>query len=240
MQFAELRTTIDEFLDVIFPLPQRFGVIIPENDGDETEPTDLFLFEDEVHSIDPEATVRFGVSKIVIISPKLNGIVIKIPFNGYFSKTEDEYEDPEWHPFNWATGSDASDYCLAEYEKYKELKAQGLDCFVAKTVFYKTVHGVRVFLQERATPENDLYQTCKPSQNSQDLANKWYREDKFAIDPEWIANCIDRYGKSKVEKFLYYCNNVDLDILEDAHHGNYGYRGNETPCILDYSNYKDY
>ena len=119
------------------------------------------------------------------------------------------------------------------------LKTYGLDCFVAKVMLYKEKCGVRVFIQEEVTPENDSYCTCRPSKKSQDLADKWYDEGKFYIEPEWIANCLDKYGKSKVERFLYYCANIDPDILEDVHSGNFGYRSNETPCILDYSNFLD-
>ena len=59
------------------------------------------------------------------------------------------------------------------------------------------------------------------------------------MNTEWIAICLDKYGKSKVERFLYYCENIDLDILDDIHNGNYGYRTNGTPCIIDYSGYAD-
>lgn len=226
---------VDEFLESIFPLPNKFGLMLCE-DG-ESNPVDFFAFEDAVYSVDYNATVRFGMSKIVIISPKLNNIVIKIPFNGYFIETDEG--DLNWYDFCWASGSDCSDYCLAEYEKYDKLRTYELDCFVAKTIYYKTINGVRIFLQEKVIPENDMCFNQTASAGSRNLAKKWYKERKFDIDPEWIANCLDKYGKSKVERFLYYCSNIDLDILEDIHSGNFGYRNNETPCILDYSNFED-
>ena len=225
---------IDRVLEAIFPLPKEFGVICYDND--ETEPINFSFFQDAVWSIDPDANVCFGMSKIVIISPNFGNVVIKIPFNGYYMEKNMECS-LEWNPFHWAASSDPKDYCLAEFEKYNKLKTYGLDCFVAKIMFYREICGVRVFLQERVIPENDSYCTRKPSRKSQDLANKWFDEGKIYIEPEWIANCLDKYGKSKVERFLYYCANIDLDILEDIHEGNYGYRNNETPCILDYSNY---
>ena len=55
----------------------------------------------------------------------------------------------------------------------------------------------------------------------------------------FLANCLDKYGKSKVKRFLHYCANIDPDILEDIHDGNFGYRKDETPCLLDYSNFND-
>ena len=59
------------------------------------------------------------------------------------------------------------------------------------------------------------------------------------MDTNWIANCIDKYGQSKVERFLNYCENIDPDLLEDVHSGNYGYREDGTPAILDFSNFLD-
>lgn len=227
---------VDEFLEAIFPLPEQFGVIISDDD-ETTEPIDYSLIQEVVWDVDPDASVYFGMSKLVIVAPSLNGVVIKIPFNGrYYEDCEGELH---WVPFEWATGSDKSDYCLTEYEKYNRLKTYGLNCFVAKTIFYGIRCGVRVFIQEEVTSQNDLYQTRRPSEKSSNLANKWYDEGKFYIEPEWIANCLDKYGESKVERFLYYCSNIDPDILEDMHDGNFGYRPNELPVLLDYSNYND-
>lgn len=228
---------INKFLEAIFPLPQEFGVVW---DDYENMPIDFPFFKKSINNVDPDASIFFGASKIVICSPNLKNVVIKIPFNGYFIETEENGEcDRDWYPFEWATGSDTSDYCLAECEKYHRLKAYGLDCFVAKTFHYKTIDGVRIFLQEKVIPENNLYTIKKPSKKSQELANKWHKEGKIYIKPEWIASCLDKYGESKVERFLHYCTNIDLDILEDLHSGNFGYRNNETPCILDYSNYME-
>lgn len=235
---------VDKILEAIFPLPDNFGVILLE-DEEATLPNDIFNeLQNSLWAIDPDINICYGLSKLVITSFQLGNIVIKIPFNGFFSWKYDvnEYDDFDnllWNPFRWASGSDHSDYCLTEYEKYRKLKTYGLDCFVAKVMFYKEMCGVRIFLQEKIIPKNNLYYTKKPSKKSQDLANKWYDEGKFYLDTEWIANCLDKYGKSKVERFLYYCANIDLDILEDAHNGNFGYRNNETPVILDYSNYLD-
>lgn len=227
---------IDEFLNAIFPLPEKFGIIC-DDDADESEPINFIHLQEIIYDIDHDANIYFGMSKIVITSSNLNNVVIKIPFNGYFIKST--AEEKYWHCFHWATGSDPKDYCLTEFEKYNKLKTYGLDCFVAKIMFYKEICGVRVFLQEQIIPENDSYYPHKPSKKSQDLANKWYDEGKFHIDPEWIANCLDKYGKSKVKRFLHYCANIDPDILEDIHDGNFGYRKDETPCLLDYSNFND-
>ena len=227
---------VDNILDNLFPLPEEFGVIISEDFP--SEPINICTIRRVVLEIDPDALVYFGMSKLVIMSPNIGNVVIKIPFNGYYFENN-ETGELEWNPFEWADGTDKSDYCLTEYEKYERLQAYDLDCFVTKTIFYKIKCGVRIFLQERVIPKTELLTSPITSKNSKDLAKKWQDEGKFYIDSEWIATCLDKYGKSKVERFLYYCSNLDLDILEDVHSGNYGYREDETPCIFDFSNYGD-
>lgn len=218
---------VDKILAAIFPLPVEFGL-------EDVEPLNFKLIQNQIKKVDACAYINFGISKMVIISPNFNNVVIKIPFNGKFDHWE------EWIPFKWANGSDSSDYCLAEYEKYCRLKIYGLDCFVAKTFLYKTIEGVRVFIQEKVMPEEDMcFSDFKPSLKSKKLANKWREEGESIFDTYWFANCLDKYGQSKVQRFLDYCTNIDPDILEDIHEGNYGYRENGTPAILDYSNFSN-
>ena len=218
---------VDKILTAIFPLPEEFGL-------DNGKPLNFKLMQNQIKRVDVCAHINFGVSKMVIISPNFNNIVIKIPFNGEFD------EEFGWSPFKWAQSSDCSDYCLAEYEKYCQLKKYGLNCFVAKTIPYKTLNNIRIFIQEKVIPKED---TCfldfVPSLKSKELAKRWKEEGQSIFDTLWFASCLDKYGQSKVQKFLYYCNNIDLDILEDTHEGNYGYRENGTPVILDYSNFSN-
>lgn len=230
---------VNKIVEAIFPLPDKFGTIDDCGDTDE-DPTGYDDIYNAAIKIDKDIQIEYGITKLVITSPNFGGVVIKIPFNGYFVRYNQEEEDFTWCGFCYAEGTDCSDYCLSEYEKYCQLKARGLSCFITKTVFFRTICGVRVFLQEYVIPENDDYEVREPSLKSLRLADKWRKERKFyMIDSEWVANCLDKYGESKTEKFLNYCNTVDPSILEDAHCGNYGYRPNGTPCILDFSNFLD-
>lgn len=228
------REKIDAILNNIFPLPKEFGSV---NYDYEFEVINENILRQAIFEVDPFAYICYGASKLVIISPKIKNIVIKIPFNGtYYSIEEDG--SIVWEPFHWAPGSDNTDYCLAEYEKYCRLKTYGLDCFVAKTCYYKTIDNVRIFLQEKVILNSEsCYSNAFPSEKSKSIAQNWWAEGVICIDPEWIASCLDKYGKSKVERFLWYCNNIDLDILEDAYSSNIGYRENGTPVIADYSNF---
>jgi len=224
---------VNKILEAIFPLPEEFGVV----ENEINEPVHFSTIQQAVFDVDPTARVCHGASKLVIVSSKLGDVVIKIPFNGYYTESKDAGE-LIWTYFYGADGQDESDYCLAEYEKFQQLKTYGLNCFVAKTLLYKKINNFRVFLQEYVVPKEDIYYNgyC-PSPKSQKIAEEWYKQKMFDIDSQWIANCLDKYGESKVKKFLFYCNNIDPDILADTHSGNYGYRENNTPCILDYSNF---
>ena len=231
---------VDNILNVIFPLPENFGIILYANEYEEDEY--LEEIKHNVKKIDPTIFIEYGMSKMVIMSPKLENIVIKIPFNGYFMEEKDlntEERKKVWEPFYFAPCSNSSDYCLAEFEKFDKLKTYDLECFVANTIYYKNIFNTNVFIQEQITPINYSEKTYKPSKNSRDIAERWHEEEKTYMDTDWIANCIDKYGQSKVEKFLNYCSNMDPDILEDMHCGNYGYREDGTPALLDFSNYLD-
>lgn len=231
---------INKILDAIFPLPEQFGIVLYANEYEEDEQIEDIKYK--IQKIDSTASIEYGMSKMVIMSPKLKNIVIKIPFNGYFMEEKGVYDNKAkktWEPFYFAPCSDASDYCLAEFEKFDKLKTYDLDCFVAKTIYYKNIFDTNVFIQEQVIPVNCSEKVYKPSKKSRDIAEKWHEEEKVYMDTNWIANCIDKYGQSKVERFLNYCENIDPDLLEDVHSGNYGYREDGTPAILDFSNFLD-
>jgi hypothetical protein len=226
---------IDKFLEAIFPLPAHFGILY--SNSYEDTPIKFSELEQAIHDVDPEAEINYGISKMAILSPNLDNVVIKIPFNGSFSKENEIYV---WYPFESASGSDIADYCLAEYEKYNSLKTYGLDCFVAKTIFYKTIDNFRIFLQEEVTPECNYLSALKPSERSKKLAKEWKDKRNFYYSQEWLASCFDAYGEDKVAKLFDYYNQVDSDILQDLHDGNIGYRIiDKSPAILDYSNFMD-
>lgn len=232
---------VDKILNAIFPLPKHFGMIIYDDEPD--RPVYLNLLNESIHEIDKDAQIYYGMSKFVIISPNLKNIVIKIPFNGYFTciPGDEEYDEEvyNWTSFCCAEGSDNKDYCLSEYEKFLNLKKEHLNCFVAKTLLYKVCNGIRIFIQEKVVPEEDTIESHYPSLESQKLAKQLKNTKGLNMDTEWIANCLEVYGTFKVNKFLDYCSNIDLSILDDMHSGNYGYRTNGTPVLIDYSNYLD-
>lgn len=232
---------VDEILEAIFPLPAQFGI--------DTDTEELYWLDDMkeiVEDIDSDSEFYFGMSKMVIV-PSEEDFVIKIPFNGYYYggwDDNDEYENM-WHDFSNAPGSKSSDYCFSEFEKYLALKRKGLGFFVAKTIFYKTISNINIYLQEKVIPFSD-YVFSNPSheitKQSERIAQGMLMSEQLStsrIHPTWLATCIDKYGLNKVNKFLNYCAAVDNDLLADLHRSNYGYRKNNMPALLDFSNFCD-
>ena len=113
--------------------------------------------------------------------------------------------------------------------------------FVAKTLFYSTIQGIRVFIQEKVVPIIDIYsdtflKTLAPVSQQTLSKIEPYKQQVF-LDSFWLARCLLKYGEHYVQEFVEYCCDVDTNIIGDLHHGNYGYRLNGTPCLLDYSNF---
>lgn len=224
---------VDKILKTLFPLPEDFGT---KDDFEESyDPFGYYDILNRIEKADPEANVSYGATKLVIYSPSLGDVVIKIPFNGQYD--EEDYFIPFYH----AHAEDTSDYCLSEYEKYRTLFLHGLECFLARTILYAVWGNTRVFLQEFVREINctDLQKIHHSSAKSKELVKSLIGNKRCPFNRDWLAQCIDNYGYSKVIDFLAYCENVDKDILQDMHGGNYGYRTNGTPAILDYCGYYD-
>ena len=238
---------IDAFVEDIGYLDKPFGLLI--NDGEPENPIYFEELQEQILDIDSGADFHFGMSKFVITAPSLGDIVIKVPFSGTYDYYGDDCADnfskndivinegDYWYTY---TPFYKQDYCQIEYKKYKALWRKNLDCFVAKTQYYKTLpNGISVFLQEKVIPKYDDWHNRKPSLRSKDIAKRWIYNDVLALDSTWLASCIDFYGEPKTRRFMDYCNNEDTDILADPHSGNLGYREDNTPVILDYSNFID-
>lgn len=186
----------------------------------------------KITEIDENIKLERGLTKCVIIPP-CTSFVIKIPFKGTILGNNISL-------FSGADAEDKSDYCLAEYNKYLSLKDASLEKFVAKTYYYKTIDGIRIFIQEKIIPlnNNNISQYSFNSKNSFNLAEKTLDEyGIYDIDTEWMGACFEIYGYDKVIEFIEFCIYTDTDLIEDMHDGNYGYRENGEPALLDFSGY---
>lgn len=236
MSFNFDKNIVNKILKQIFPIPENFGA--GEIEGEKL----FYQIKHKIKQIDDSIEVTRGLTKLVIVLPEQYNYVIKIPFNGHYYGKEFAFFK------NANNDEDYSDYCLTEYLKYQQLKKEKLECFVAKTIYYKTINSTRIFIQEKIIPLEKSYSSFnpfeppEPSERSKKIAHSLIDDNSdnyicFPDDIEWISNCIDIYGFKKTEDFFIYCSEYDSDILDDAHDGNYGYRKNGEPAILDYSNY---
>lgn len=216
-------------------LPENFGVL-----DDTGEPICLYDIEDAINRVDPDATVQFGATKLVIISRFLHGVVLKIPFRGRWFPTAVYYEEEDWdfdeayefEPFG------CEDYCLEELNRYIKLKEKDFAMFFSKTE--KLCEDPRigtVIVQEETITKSNTVSRYRASEKASRLSANM----NTPMDSLWVALCIDEYGEDLVKDFFAYCRDEDEDdLLSDCHYDNYGYRKKDrSPCILDFSGYRE-
>lgn len=198
----------------------------------------------------PEARAWHGISKFAVV---LNNCpwVIKVPFNGtwdnWYDEDEDEYHE-EWREFCHADDSEEGsfDYCCNELDKYEKAVECGVGIFFAETKFYGfTEGGYPLYLQEKIRVDSHLRLADMPKASEDSLSlvkskvdSRDYQWSKLSRD--WMALAIDYYGEKLVEKFVDFICNIEPEIGQDLHAGNYGYREDGSPCILDFSGWRDW
>jgi hypothetical protein len=235
------RTLANQFIDTLLDVVPKKRLGVYNEDG-----FPVFYYEilDSLQYFDPSVELHFGATKLVIVTPNLEGVVIKIPFLGrYYPRYNANWEtsDPdENYEFCEYSGVD-SDYCAVELSKYEEVKQAHLERFLAQTERFRPdaseILGT-VLIQEETLAEVDRWEKYKTSKKASDTAQKM---TTAPMKTEWVALCIDEYGSDLVNDFFKYCDEEDDGtILEDCHAGNYGYRiADRTPCIFDFSSYLD-
>ena len=225
------------------------GLMIYEDETDKPIYYDEFL--NHVRSIDKDADIRFGMSKMAIIAPSLEGVVIKIPFSGTYEYFDESYgfndpidtlfvTDELDYKYYYEPFTEHEDYCKLEYQKYKQLYRKNLDPFVAATRPYGTSAGFEVYIQEEIITNEYAKASSlrRPSRASKSIAAQITNNSTIAIDKEWLANCVESYGENMTKRFIHYCEFTDYSIVKDLHMGNLGYRKDGTACICDYTGFE--
>lgn len=220
-------------------IPQEFGIDLED---DYFDPDDLV---DQVSALNVgEFSVDNGVSKVVIIFDAFN-FVIKIPFNGgwynqtEYNEEEDEYEcvDRYFEPFSGAYAPDQSDYCWDECICISDACDMGFGALFPTTSFLCEVEGQRFYIQEKVNTMRHFHPT--PSENSLTRAKNLDSDYRYC-DTDWRAMVIELYGEDFLRSFIdWYRNDNSNHILDDMHGGNYGYRMDGAPIILDCAGFRD-
>ena len=208
-------------------VPTQFGI---NNEGDECS-----VAMEEVMEQLPQSVAEgcaWGVSKFVIFPDEDKDVVVKLPFSGTFCEVwQDDTEEYESY-FDYYN-SKHDNYCEMEANIYEEAEEEGVEEFFASTKYAgRTASDTPYYVSERVYGYiSDELIRVTPSEDSVKKA-----ESKYAsMRTSWLAEAIEWYGEAKVDKFLKF---VETHNINDLHNGNFGYRKNGAPCLLDYSGFQ--
>lgn len=211
---------------------------IPMNAGIYTD-DGIFNGENDIYcALDPygyDYEIGYGLTKLVIV-PEDEDFVIKTPFYGTWRTNtwDEDSTDPEFCRFedeNAMCG--CSSYCEAEYEKTAIIKASPYGMFVPNMEFVcETDNGRPFYIQEKV--EIFTKEASNPSRESLKTALEEEDEYKFCLTP-WRATVIDFYGEDTWKNFVDWQKNENLNLFDDMHSGNYGYRFDGSPVMFDIS-----
>lgn len=233
---------------ILVTLASQLEDTFSKGSGDEPSPA-FYEIRYALEEIDPTIRIYCGATKMAIVTPKLNGVVIKVPFSGWYYATslweDDNYSYEERYGFErfcGGGGKNCDDYCFLENEIYNSLIEMDLTDFVAKTEVLGWIGNKCIIVQEEVISEQNNRQfhdySCESEKASKELQEDFFSTEEFPDD--FLALLVDKYGKEKCEQFFEYCEEEEggAHILEDVHDANYGYRKKDgTPCLLDFCGY---
>lgn len=249
-------------------LPADFGIVFGEGQDDRYI-VGVDEIKDKIWEIDHTVKFYSGVSKMAIITESLGDVAIKVPFNGcykysdayrdflygneydYADDDEEDWDDDEegwdfkkkysFKKFSGGEGRYNDDYCAKEYVVYKELKELGYEKFVAETELLGDIGGRYILAQEFVTSMDICCDKITNSQLSIETSKR-IRENylsAWSVKNTWVAACVEHYGEELSDEFFNYTEDDGYFLLADAHYGNYGLRKDNTPCILDFSDFNN-
>ena len=214
----------------VLDLPKQFGC----DDGG----FDTYFIESQIEDVvDGDFFVTNGITKLVIEVEALP-FVIKIPFNGqceYMWIDENHCDDGTWHSFYHAGGASKWEYCEAEFEYTAAIQNEGYGMFVPDMMYLCNVSGYSVYVQEKVLPRCENRHVYGATDASMEKA----KDCENYFDLEWSARAIDIYGVDTFVEFCEWADNKFPLMMEDMHTGNYGYRYNGDPVLLDLSGFSD-
>jgi hypothetical protein len=194
-------------------------------DGEETE-----AFYDVVNQLPENTEIRTGASKFVLFLNEKE--VIKIPFNGSFYYKDKEDEDEAGFVFDpYYT----EDYCEVEAHVYSDAVDAEVEQFFAETKFLGiSKSGTPIYISERlATVFSSCDRVAIESSCSEDSLKKAHDIDSY-LPSDFIAACIEHYGLEATIRFNKF---IDEEGISDLHSGNFGFRADGSPALLDYSSF---
>ena len=174
--------------------------------------------------------LQAGATKACLICDELENWVIKFPI----------------------TRNDGLNFCKIEAENYAAAKEAGLEEFFAETYYIGEYKGYSFSLQEKVRPDEDGFEDILYDY-ARDIVDEDYmyvinREDD---EERYRSDCIREYVEEMNDEqiieiifsgisFEDYDKLIDfigVHGINDLHTGNYGFRKDNTPVIIDFGGY---
>ena len=184
---------------------------------------------------------EMGATKLVLI-PKKEDYVIKVPFTGYFDGGTPE--DGDYISFYGAEFGNGEDYCQSEIEFYNKIKNSNFKQLFMPLEKIGEYKGVPIYIQPKCETliegeENFIYSSEKDRKRIKEEAEKdssQAKEPVFAALPiSWVASLLTVLKDYKeLVKFYSFLRKHDFGY--DLHIANVGYYNNHA-VILDYGGY---
>ena len=130
------------------------------------------------------------------------------------------------------------DYCALEAEIYETLEDAGFGCFLARTKFYNKCSSGWMTVQERCYHIGEKRSSKETREALEVFKNREYNYIGMIMPMDLFGSFVEAYGLDLTLKFIQFCKESDYNILDDLHSGNYGYRADGTPCIIDFSGWR--
>ena len=221
---------INEYKDIL-------NIYIPDNFGPDEEDFDGIIPEDfqtVFDQLDASVQTKWGISQFVIMKREWDKVV-KIGFRGWYLWDNDR-EDTYFQEY-------FTNYADKAFNLYEEAEEWGIAPIFAGMELLGSNGSYNVYLQERVKCDfAEAWATGDVNRVSSDNS-RTYVESKMRtemgiwrnFDLNWLAQAVDCYGKELVEDTMAF---LREHRIYDFHDGNYGYREDGTPVIIDWADFE--
>ena len=207
-------------------------LIIPADFGSDSMNEEQASFQSIYEQLDTTVHVNWGATQFVIVFDNADKVA-KLPFCGeWVYDEEDEYE-AHFESYR-------NDYCALTEIIYNDAVERGLGNIFADTEYYgETVDGTAIYLQEKV----DVYDFADERDTASEDSKRRVRELLFnhecywrAFERDWLAAAIDYYGEDFLHRLFKF---FEEHRLDDWHDGNYGWRKDGSPVLIDWAGFNE-
>lgn len=230
-----IRKQLIDFLSVNLDIAEPYNHYYEDSYDNLCEDTDWY---DDIAFACGADYCEHGASKIVLFYDKFPDWVVKIPFFGDYSETEDSYNDFE-EANHYLPIEQSNDYCAAEAFLAQEAIKQGVSHMLACTYYLFSFNDIPIYVAERIGDDEEKEIQWKDKISSTNLAKDlkkccYYEVDNCCLSDRDLAYFIDCYGQNDVLNLISF---IDTWQINDLHGGNTKVDKNGNLKIIDYSGF---